>query len=978
MRIEPDDLDALNRLLREALEMPPPARAAWLQTLAEADARLGPTLKRLIEQADAQGTTDFLATLPKLDALALDDAEGRAAADQIGPYRLIRLLGRGGMGSVWLAERIDGALKRQVALKLPLAAANPQFRERLLRERDVLAALEHPNIARLYDAGFASDGQPYLALEYVEGEPIDKYVGAHKLGLGARLAAFAQVATAVAYAHGRLVLHRDLKPGNILVSSDGRVRLLDFGIAKLMDEEGTRETALTQIGGRALTPGYAAPEQILGEPLTVAADVYSLGVLLYELLTGTRPYKLKHDSRWALEEAIVAADPPAPSVAATDPSLRRRLKGDLDTIVLKALKKAPAERYATAAALVEDIDRFLTGVPVHARPDSLGYRAHKFILRNKLAAGAALAVLLALSGGLGVALWQARKAGEQARIAANEARTAQAVQAFLTDVFRANTHDQADPHKAQATTARELLTAGTQKIEASMDDAPEAKAEVLRTLGRLLTEFGLDDEAVKLHRQRIALLRTLYRPDDGRVVEALLTLSEAMTTAASFSERGPVLEEVQRIADASPLEPRLQAELHFQWASHLQYLDWPASARHAHQATAQFVALHDGVKEMEALVLEGQAAEQTDDLEAAERYFAESLRAARNLPNAHPLDLPFILMMLAQVQGERLELSAADQNFRDSLTAAEQIYGREHDVYVDTLVYYGVFLSKCVGPKEALPYLRQAVETQERTKGANETFRLPKALSMLGITLVDYGRAEEGAPLLERVVVLKQGPHPNLATAAYLHLAARAQIEGGNQARALALIEQASQIIGQQDPKAAATMATRNQVERAYLAARFDRPQEALALMQGAGLVHDDLAADRRQLVDRVMLAEVQVSSGALEAAATSSQQARAAIEHQRLGAAAAREEARLDIVDARILLAHGDAVRSTALLRQALATRLKMLDVNSPLVAEAEIWLARARRAAGDKREATSLTQQARVAISSHSQIPPYFSHLL
>jgi serine/threonine-protein kinase len=978
MRIAPDELADLNRLLKEGLDMPASARDAWLQALPAGDARLGPTLKRLLEHPDAAETTDFLATLPKLGPLATDDTGDRSAGDQVGPYRLMRLLGRGGMGSVWLAERVDGALKRQVALKLPLAAAQAHLRERLLRERDVLAALEHPNIARLYDAGIGSDGQPYLALEYVEGEPIDAYCGARHLGLEARLAVFGQVATAVAYAHGRLVLHRDLKPSNILVASDGRVRLLDFGIAKLMDEEGARETALTQIGGRALTPDYAAPEQILGGPLTVAADVYSLGVLLYELLTGTRPYKLKRDSRGALEEAILTVDPPAPSVAATDRALRRRLRGDLDTIVLKALKKVSTERYATANALLEDIDRFLAGVPVQARPDSLGYRARKFLARNKLATGATLAVLVALAGGLGAALWQARRAGEQARIAANEARTAQAVQAFLTDVFRTNTHDQADPRKAQATTARELLTIGTHKIEASMDDAPEAKVEVLRTLGELLGEFGLGDEATNLQQRRVALLRTLYGPRDLRLADALLKLDTAMETSSKFGERAPILAEAQSILDASPgADPALQGELHLQWAGYLQNVDRMAGAEHARRAAAIFAALHLDAKRMAALLIEGNVALRTGDPAAAERSYAESLRIGRSLPGAPAHDLPIALMYLGRSQTELMKPAEAERSFRDAVDTAERIFGKDNQTYVETIINYGSFLAQSARFKEALPWLREAIETQRRTKGDNETYVLPKALTTLGLVLVDYGRAEEGAPLLERAVKLRRGPNPR-SLAGFLQSAARAQIEAGNLARAKTLLDEAATIIDGLKPDAARGSRNDNDCERAHLALRAEQPQQALALLQGGCAGGDEPLANKNAVRGRIFVAEAHLQGGEIDVSARMSQQARAVIERLQLGPAAVAMLARLDIIDARVLLAHGDAAGATALLRRAREARQELLDPNSPLVAEAEVWLARARRAAGDTREAAQLMRQARAALSSHAMLAPYFSHLL
>ena len=356
----------------------------------------------------------YFETLPKFDADLADFPDAPSGGDQpgdtIGTYRLLRELGSGGMGVVWLAERSDGLVKRPVALKLPHQVwQRAGLAERMAREREILATLTHPNIARLYDAGLTAEHRPFLAIEYVEGHPIDTYCRDRRLDSGARVRLFVQVANAVAYAHAKLVVHRDLKPANILVDADGQVRLLDFGIAKLLDQHQARETALTELSGRPLTLDYASPEQIRGEPLTIGSDVYSLGVVLYELLSGARPYKLKRDSRGALEDAILEADPPLPSAVA-EPGSRRSLRGDLDTIVLKALRKRPEERYATVHALVDDLERYLEGRPVLARSDGLWYRVRKFTARNAIAVGAAGAVLAAVVVGASVAAWQARVA----------------------------------------------------------------------------------------------------------------------------------------------------------------------------------------------------------------------------------------------------------------------------------------------------------------------------------------------------------------------------------------------------------------------------------------------------------------------------------------------------------------------------------------------------------------------------------------
>jgi serine/threonine-protein kinase len=292
----------LNRLLDAVLNLPPEQRSAWLATLPPEHVAHGPRLRSLLARSAQIETNDFLGELPRIVAASDEDAAPRPAAgragDTIGPYRLIRELGSGGMGAVWLAERTDGILNRPVALKLPhLATRHGSLAERLAREREILATLAHPHIARLYDAGVTPEGQSYLALEYIEGTAIDEYCATHGLGLRQRLRLFLQIADAVAYAHGKLVVHRDLKPANVLVTNEGEARLLDFGIAKLLEGSLTHETQLTQFVGAAFTPDYASPEQIRGEPLSVGSDVYSLGVILFRLLTGERPYRLERETR---------------------------------------------------------------------------------------------------------------------------------------------------------------------------------------------------------------------------------------------------------------------------------------------------------------------------------------------------------------------------------------------------------------------------------------------------------------------------------------------------------------------------------------------------------------------------------------------------------------------------------------------------------------------------------------------------------
>jgi serine/threonine protein kinase/tetratricopeptide (TPR) repeat protein len=407
----------MSRLLDEALPLNDAGRRAWLKALAPEYEAIAPALRDALLPSEAHSVAiSALTTLPKLGSA--DDARGVGASGlqpgaRVGPYELLRALGAGGMAEVWLARRADGAFKREVALKLPmLTGQRADLEQRFVRERDILASLEHPQIARLYDAGVSAEGLPYLAMEYVLGQPVTEWCDAHGLGIAARLQLFLQILQAVHYAHEKQVIHRDLKPSNILVSRSGQVRLLDFGVAKLLQVDESDQTPLTSVYGRALTPDYASPELLRGDPVDARSDLYSLGVLLYELLTGTRPYRLKNAASIGLVEAAIAQlEVKKPSTqlkqhvessgGTAQPQRARQLRGDLDAMVLKALAKEPAERYSSAADMAEDLQRYLAGQPIRAQHAGFTYRARKLLLRNRglaTVSAIALAVIIATIG----------------------------------------------------------------------------------------------------------------------------------------------------------------------------------------------------------------------------------------------------------------------------------------------------------------------------------------------------------------------------------------------------------------------------------------------------------------------------------------------------------------------------------------------------------------------------------------------------
>jgi serine/threonine-protein kinase len=408
-------------------------------------------------------------------------------------------------------------VQRPVAIKLPRGAwSRPEFLSRMAREREILASLNHAHIARLYDAGVA-DGQPYLAMEYVEGQPIDAYARARRLDTRERLRLFLQVAQAVAHAHARLVVHRDLKPSNILVTDAGEARLLDFGIAKLLEDGEARETDITLLSGRAFTLAYASPEQVSGAPLGVASDVYSLGVVLFELLTGSLPYQPARDSRGAAEDAVLTAVPPKPSAVAEDTASRRTLRGDLDIVVLKALKKKPEERYPTVDAFADDVSRFLEGRPVTAQPDSFSYRFRKLVERNKVAFGAAAAILVAILGGAFLALWQAR-------VAIAEKERAEEVKEFIASIFR-----DADPYLAstgEVPTAFDLLKQARDKIDGSLSARPELRVELLNLVADSLLSLQDSDTAEDVVQRAVELGTSSLGENDPQTLHARILLTQ--------------------------------------------------------------------------------------------------------------------------------------------------------------------------------------------------------------------------------------------------------------------------------------------------------------------------------------------------------------------------------------------------------------------------------------------------------------------
>ncbi|HSI51702.1 MAG TPA: protein kinase [Ideonella sp.] len=728
---------AISGLLDEALSLPPAQREAWLAGLSGADADHREALHALLAGQSKIESGDFLAKPPALHAMPADAGEGLAPGGSVGPYRLVERLAAGGMGTVWIAERADGLMKRQVALKLPRAVWGDAFAERLAREREILASLEHPHIARLYDAGTDEQGRPYLAMELVDGEPIDAWCRERALPLRERIGLLLQVMAAVTHAHAKLVVHRDLKPSNILVTQDGQVKLLDFGIAKLLQAgEATQETGLTAAHGRAMTPDYASPEQIAGEPLGTASDIYSAAVVAFELLAGSRPYRLKRASAAQLEEAIASVEPALASQVADTPAQARQLKGDLDAILHKALKKQTAQRYATMDAFAQDLRRHLAGEPVEARPDRLSYRFAKFVGRYRLQVAAGGLVAVALVAGASVAVWQAR-------LARNEADAARAVQQFLESVFSANSADQADPIKARDTTARELLDRGAQRIDTELRDAPFARLRLLKILASMYEDMELEQQQLALCRKRLALARELTGPDSDDTVLAMADTASALTQQEHREEAQQLLKDGAAILDArhdDSSQARLRIELR------QAALDARLDPAHGEGAAARAVAIaRRGAPTADlglALKWLGQNAYYAGHLDKARDALTEAIALGESHPELGASHLFTAYVTLGDVQGALGAYEAARASYMRSLEIARRTAAEPGAVHF-TESNFANFLFDTGRFHESLAVVAPAYRF-----GLTGDLRMGIAAPMMvaahGRALIALGRTEEG------------------------------------------------------------------------------------------------------------------------------------------------------------------------------------------------------------------------------------------
>ena len=966
---------AINQRLDEALSLAAEQRDTWLAALVETDS-VKETLRRLLHEAARVETGDFLEALPKLtlgpaEITEASPADAASAGLVIGPYRLIRELGVGGMGLVWLAERVDGGLKRQVALKLPRLSWSSGLAERMSRERDILASLDHPNIARLYDAGLDEQGRPYLALEYVEGEAIDVHCKKHALSVPDRLLLILQVARAVAHAHARLVVHRDLKPANILVTAEGQVRLLDFGIAKLMEGELTQETQLTQQGGRALTLDYASPEQIRGEPLGTASDVYSLGVVAYELLAEAKPYQLKRQSAAALEEAIASVDVRLASTAATSPSERRALKGDLDAVLNKALKKNVFERYPSVEAFAQDIERHLANLPVQARPDSLTYRARKFLARHCFETAGVLLAVLGLAGAATVAL-------VQERTATLEARKAEAVKDFLLQMLTGADPGTANGRPPKDVTVQELLDETGRRASSVFADQPDVKAELLLTLGLAYETLDLPDKSIALHLAGLALPDAGDKASGERRVRFMIELAHVLSRAGRVDEATGWLDQADRVfARLHDSQSLIHAEALELRGSNLvrrsQETTSIAQARELLERSAEIYRSRypDANGRINVLLYLADVARGQGDREGSLRGADEAVATASRLSARSPLQLANAHSSRGAIRTAAGDHSGATDDFAAASDLYRQVLGPQHLMSLRNDSLRGAALLRIGRADLGLQLLQASREAFHRSKPGSSWDA--GAATQLGKALLGRGRFEEAEALLvEGRATFAKPTSALVRTEATLALA-EVRARQGSYGEAQCLLDEALAVRREREHRELMPRAEVH-LKLGLLALHRCRAEEAKSQL-GTALT----LADRDYKGDFAI--RVQARAGlvrlALDVGDRNAAEAASAAGLQAAGAPVLQQDAliRALALDARgrVLCRFGASAQGRVMLDQAISLQAPQVDAADLGLASTRIALGTCLVEAGQAAEAAAALSEAAASIASHRVVEPY-----
>lgn len=680
-------------------------------------------------QSGGRTETDGSLALKEGDEIGAVMRRELPPGETIGRYRIVRLLGRGGMGSVYHAERADDQYQQSVALKIvEWCPSVSDLIGRFRSERQILARLTHVNIARLLDGGQMQDGTPYLVMEHITGTRIDRYCKERRLATHDKLKLMQQVCAAVQYAHQNLIVHRDLKPSNILVTEEGMPKLLDFGVAKLLRPD-AMESAQTQLLDRVLTPDHASPEQLLGEPVGTPSDIYALGVLLYELLCGHRPYEFANLSSSEIARIVNLTSPVPPSARVRSAVDRRHiaaeLRGDLDNVVLKAMHRDPNRRYQTAAALALDIQNYLDGRPVQARPDKWTYRARKFLLRNGWAvAGIAASVLMICTI---IAFYTARLAQER-DVAQRERKAADSVAEFMIDVFR-----RANPteRRGAEVTVRDALDAAASRIDRDLINQPHLRLSLMRKMGQSYSGLGLMPEALGLMERQVSLARSLFGETDAELARALEALGHVQYSMSKY----PAAE--QAFGEAELIRIRLRLEHDAEWARLLHSI---ATNLRSQQRFEESIAYH-------------QRAE----------------ASARALPASESAALGNVLQGFAATYAESGDYAKAERYARESLPLVQGATHEGHDLYANALNTLGTVLRRQYKLDESEAVYRSFVARQTAILGKDHMLvgRAQNNFATLLRAKGDYRAAEQA--LLEALRIYTASREPDRLDLAISH-----------------------------------------------------------------------------------------------------------------------------------------------------------------------------------------------------------------
>ncbi|MBV9880246.1 MAG: serine/threonine protein kinase [Gemmatirosa sp.] len=928
---EADRWRRVEHVLDAVLTCDPTERPALLDATCTGDPELRREVEALLGRLGA--AEGFLATPPAAAAAALvaevHDAGGDPAGRRIGAYRIVREVGRGGMSRVYLAERADGAFTQRVALKLLRPGLDSELDlGRFRAERQILATLSHPHIARLLDGGVTDaaaggEGAPYLVLEYVDGAPIDRHCETHALSVAQRLALFATVAEATEHAHRRLVVHRDLKPSNVLVTTPapteagGEVKLLDFGLAKLLQgaeagsEAGSDAAPTTRAGHRWMTPEYAAPEQVRGEPVTTLTDVYQLGALLYELLAGRPPFGRRDET--VLELAVLRDDPAPPSSVAQAP-LRRALRGDVDAIVLKALRKEPEHRYPSAGAFAEDVRRHLAGRPVLARSDATTYRVRKFVGRHR---GAVLVATLGIVALAAAGVRERTLRGRAERAAAR----ATAVEGFLVGVF-----DVADPFALPDTarrdvTARALLDRGAARLDASLATAPEAQADLRQVLGGVYANLGLYDRAEPLLRRALAQRRALYGPRHPAVAEAMDRLGTLLESRDQFPEAESLLR------DALAQRRALLGRTDTATAQSLGHLGTLLRERNEFAAAEpllrEALAIQSATSGDTSLAVASSLGDlalllyQSGDYDGALPLYRRQLAIdERRLGENHP-ETAATLHNIAQVQDGRGESGEAEALYRRALAAKRRTLGDLHPSVTVNLNNLAQVVARQEGRlDEAEALVREALSLDRKMFGERHGY-VAESMRNLGNILRRKGDFAEAEQLFEQALAVNRSLYgdENITVAINEAAIAGVRLLQGDAAGALPMARRSYERYARlQGERHRSTLIVGFRVARALRESGAPRDAEQLARTLLSRL-------DTTTASTRTVHMDGEIELGRALLAEGRAAEARPALE--RAVALARPEEERWRVADARLALgecltALGDRAQALPLLRAA------------------------------------------------------------